>query len=673
MPRLNSTGEYAMGVAGTQGSINGVLVPDSYGPWWFNDDEVVFAQPSDGTIKIMSVDSGIRTNASPFPPNDYRGGGSNWAAWANGRGLYSPNLNLPEAGLKDVGPDGAIGYVPNYQSGIGCVVSEMNGTRWTLSSGIVYDLQLLGNLRAIWRDEGFRIRTIGIPPCIQIGNAYRPRATFINNEWWVCYWSEPVGVVLHPFNSTVGYTIVPPGIDAFNHDAVALSNDIEKVVWSTTQGELPEHYREKFTNVLTESRKELAPKIEIPMIDKPCWLCWFEFVNDLAYIPPCNSFMWVKQTGKITKLDRTQFAQWAQGDTVEEIERQDNGQYPIVAYWDSRFWPRLPNLRPNSWTAIQAYCKSSETPIQFELSLRNYINSLPNNRKYCLVCQCYTDNNSLTKDIIEIIPVFARLARDYPQIDFLMPFNDQGRGNSVVGGGLQWNPAAKPYWEQLYSGIAGEPEMAEVLPQNVYDTLVRLRPKYPTPMGDNGAKLLNEVAWIHRDEGYGLHRKPGGSNCPQTTTGARCSCDILRTRDSWYDVLGDAEGVATPTQGEKGVSTDPENWVAPVQPPDAPTTGKVIILDYDRVCKRSNPLGCLIRYEVESPNPVTETEFDLEGDGEPSIKVMFTSEVARDGRYVRGFAFKFTVNGQWVLRVTAKDNQGNVYKSDGSQVIEVTF
>lgn len=110
-----------------------------------------------------------------------------------------------------------------------------------------------------------------------------------------------------------------------------------------------------------------------------------------------------------------------------------------------------------------------------------------------------------------------------------------------------------------------DPETPVQLPDNVYATLKALRPKYPTPLGDQGAALLNEVAWTHRAEGYGLESKSGGNTCPQPTTGKTCGCDILRTQTLGWDCLGDAEGAGTPVQADSGPA-DPARFVAPIDP-----------------------------------------------------------------------------------------------------------
>lgn len=109
------------------------------------------------------------------------------------------------------------------------------------------------------------------------------------------------------------------------------------------------------------------------------------------------------------------------------------------------------------------------------------------------------------------------------------------------------------------------PEVGMKLPDHVYSTLVSVRAKYPTPLGNQGAAVVNEVAWIHRAEGYGLESKPGGNSCPQPKTGEMCGCDILRTANLGWDVLGDSEGAGVPNQSESGPA-DPNRFVQPVDP-----------------------------------------------------------------------------------------------------------
>ncbi len=105
------------------------------------------------------------------------------------------------------------------------------------------------------------------------------------------------------------------------------------------------------------------------------------------------------------------------------------------------------------------------------------------------------------------------------------------------------------------------------LPQPTpFQTLQCARNGYPHPMSpSNRGQLMNQVAWYHRAEGWGLHLKTGGNNCPQPKTGTSVSCDILVDGKTGgvYDVLLDEE---EPTWGYKGPINTMSNFVAPVQP-----------------------------------------------------------------------------------------------------------
>jgi len=99
------------------------------------------------------------------------------------------------------------------------------------------------------------------------GGCWAPRASFIQGEWWICYFSGSYGVVLHPFNSFVGYSVIPSG-DAWI-DTTVLTSDIIRIVWSISEGEVAGHIRTRDINILTEPRVDLFTPIIEPPIDPP--------------------------------------------------------------------------------------------------------------------------------------------------------------------------------------------------------------------------------------------------------------------------------------------------------------------------------------------------------------------------------------------------------------------
>ena len=101
-----------------------------------------------------------------------------------------------------------------------------------------------------------------------------------------------------------------------------------------------------------------------------------------------------------------------------------------------------------------------------------------------------------------------------------------------------------------------------------YETLVEIRPEYPTPMSnDQLGEMLNRVAWIHRSDGWGLLAKPDGASCKQPVTGTKIARDILCiiNPNIHYDCLVDAEGQAKPIWQNKG-SYLTQRFVSPVDP-----------------------------------------------------------------------------------------------------------
>lgn len=125
---------------------------------------------------------------------------------------------------------------------------------------------------------------------------------------------------------------------------------------------------------------------------------------------------------------------------------------------------------------------------------------------------------------------------------------------------------------RTYAPVVVAPPTTPTAPSNCalpgptpFDTLVCARAAYPTHMnGTHRGQLMNQVAWLHRGSGLGMHKKSNGNFCQQPRTGTGISCDILVDRDgNVFDVLIDEQ---TPTWGYKGPINTMSNWLAPVQP-----------------------------------------------------------------------------------------------------------
>lgn len=118
---------------------------------------------------------------------------------------------------------------------------------------------------------------------------------------------------------------------------------------------------------------------------------------------------------------------------------------------------------------------------------------------------------------------------------------------------------------------------------DVNESLHRLRAKYGAHMSAvEFGKLLNEIAWEHRADGYVLLGKNGGNVCP-SPAGPTVSCDFIvnaSTKHGW-DILSDAgDGGAGNPVDQSGDGADlsdaiangSRSLVAPVDPGTGPST-----------------------------------------------------------------------------------------------------
>lgn len=98
------------------------------------------------------------------------------------------------------------------------------------------------------------------------------------------------------------------------------------------------------------------------------------------------------------------------------------------------------------------------------------------------------------------------------------------------------------------------------------------RAKYgPAPTQAEAVAILNAVAFKHKDEGWGLSRKDGGTNCRSPLFSHPVACDILHHRptNTLFDVLRDDAGHGGPGEAvwnSVGPPQSPDRtWTAPVQ------------------------------------------------------------------------------------------------------------
>jgi len=103
---------------------------------------------------------------------------------------------------------------------------------------------------------------------------------------------------------------------------------------------------------------------------------------------------------------------------------------------------------------------------------------------------------------------------------------------------------------------------------NHYPTVERVRAQYPTDqaLGQQRAwQVCNEVAWIHRAEGFGLRKKPQGNNYVHDGQGYAIDIVFHKPSLQFVDILVSSETVGLPGWSEvPGAVLD--EWAPPIDP-----------------------------------------------------------------------------------------------------------
>jgi hypothetical protein len=260
-----TTGRVAHGVGGAGAYLDNTALSTAGagGTSWVDAFTVIYQVCDGGTatgcrLETYDVRNGSRATVDRLGANYIAAGGGVWAKWLGGPYglLTSTGFACAECGLIAVGPDGAVAYKPQYQSNGPFLVRERDGTSWKFSDVPAYDVQLLGQRRAIWTTAQ-QVFTTGIPKPTTISPAvWRPRVANVAGEWWVAYWTNERGLVVHPFTSIRGY-VVRTTPDAFSHDMIAIGRSL-RVSFATNEGETPGSVVTRDINIDTEPRVDLT-------------------------------------------------------------------------------------------------------------------------------------------------------------------------------------------------------------------------------------------------------------------------------------------------------------------------------------------------------------------------------------------------------------------------------
>jgi hypothetical protein len=488
MAFINARAQILHGRGGGRVAIDNVTIATGEAGGWVDDDTVADRAAAFGWAPALyDVRTGLSRRAIDDPTHplyDKPAGlvcadGGVWAAWFGDKaeqGLYaSTGLRLPEGGLLGVGPTGEIGFKARYQSGGPSMVLERTApldldadglprASWMLTGGHAYELQLLGARRAIWR-EGTQIMVAGLPPVRQIGNAWRPTALLIAGRWWVTYFSDQAGVVLHPFDSVEGYRVVPAGVDCW-HSARVLADGRVRFVLANGEGE---QTVDALTVDVTWPREDLEPHDPIVAIGGDRWCGWFTgtpepgggWTTDADPTAlPGNCYI-VIPGGEIKTDDGRRIGWYVEGrpaDTnVDDINRAIAAArvaHPgdrVVAYW-----PRQTIGRPSGadGLAVEGYRLLNEPIPQYEVRCRVRIAAA--GAWAWFIPQVFSSNLGLTQDLRSIPPVAARIARDTGA--HLVMFNGTGRKT-----GYQEHPEVHADWQAVFAGVTGQPALEEFM------------------------------------------------------------------------------------------------------------------------------------------------------------------------------------------------------------------
>ena len=742
MPFVSDIGNVGHGVGGGYANVNNSPFSPGGVLGWMDSYRLAFTNGAANWV-VYNYDirvplPGALTPMGGQANSGFAGGGQ--AAWflatsdAN-RGLYSTTgLRLPDAGLLGMGPDAAIAYKPQYHSNGPTHIREfdLDGTDYQISPGSPAYVQLLGSHRALMTTYGFTVEPFNMPQPLYTndGGLWKFEAAFAGNRWWGCYFCNAHGLVLHPFDSFMGFPVVPVG-NAWH--TIREHGPYIRVAISTGQAEQAGEIWVRDYDVVNNLMRNPwggpgldgwqpatlvdvrtinnAPQEPITPINKRMYLGFYtgqpgasggwDTNDDPAGEPPPSNCRLDVPSGKFLDALGVVTGEYISGGSVEEIEQKAAAaQHTPIVYWDSNDWPRWPSLPADSWLCQRAYCPATWSPTQLEnyihAKLQDLLSTRPS-QKVALVGQCYTSNNSLTTNLAALVPPYSRLGAAFSNIIAIIGFSGTGRKT-----GLQDHPEVRPFWQELYNTITGPPEEPTmgngidengvcVDPHAYFNSLVA-----GTDAGDY-VSVLTRIGPDLYKYGIGQQNNSNGvprgrlfmpwSACPNAAPRPGNDTDLFLGVNQMASCCGIGDvpckkvdvvdfGATQWTWVERDPQLDYVPIPAPDGPPPEPNYGVVITDYYPNPVRRGDVRGLTVHFDSFAANPVVERWIFLE-DGERKLKQVYpiNDPDTVDGRYHRGIAFKPVVNSPpegWVLRVKEKDSAGNWGQSDGTHRVIVT-
>jgi hypothetical protein len=190
---------------------------------WWDDDTVAFFNGNDGWIASLyhiPTKTTKRIDESVGGPPGGHVGNHGWAfngraAWWGPGGVWSTwGFQAPNAGLLGMCADGAIVWKPDYQSNGPTLYRNLDGSEWKITDGSVDKYATDTSVHGVGRnqlvyEEGCQPHGANLPAITIIpGQQWGSRAALLAGEWWFACYHDKYGIILHPFNSTIGFQVL---------------------------------------------------------------------------------------------------------------------------------------------------------------------------------------------------------------------------------------------------------------------------------------------------------------------------------------------------------------------------------------------------------------------------------------------------------------------------------
>jgi hypothetical protein len=307
----------------------------------------------------------------------------------------------------------------------------------------IRDLSIIDFKSAVWTDPAGNLRALNLPTPAQAGPAGQPFSFMFNGTRWVGYWSQQIGVIMHPWgDASKGITVWTPG-NAFGIGVVMLGGGVVRVGRCFGKGELYSDYDFKDINLNTEV---LAPFIiyppgepiphpkegDIPPI-RPVWIGAYKDVN-------------------FTLGGNCRFG------LNNDLRRASDGALIATFSGDSTLW-----TRPDGSTLVGVYCYLDAPGPDTIASARIAMTSLcemglggARGKDVVLLCQMYDRNFTWKNEatLAGIMLPYADVINKHPEIKAALFFSGPDR----LGGTAQ-HPALAEWYKAIVAKVTGEPPL----------------------------------------------------------------------------------------------------------------------------------------------------------------------------------------------------------------------